>query len=104
MPYFILLRTDRVQSEILIAVVNLIDEGGGDRRAQPQVGIIGRARCCAALLERWLTKSREEMQAGAIPAAICIFICIICARADRSDYVKVAAMLPRDGGNCQAMA
>ena len=44
-------------------------------------------------------KGREEMRPGAILAAICSFICIICARADRSDCAKVAAMLPRDGGN-----
>ena len=84
--------------------MNLIDErGGGQESPAPSWCYWTRAvRRCAA--RRVLTKSREEMQAGAIPAAICILIYINCARADRSDYVKVAAMLPRDGGNCQAMA
>ena len=68
-------------------------------RAQPQFGIDGRARCGAAFPKRVLMESCNEMRAGAIPAAIYSCNCVICARADRSDNAKVAAMLPRDGGN-----
>ena len=54
--YFISLRTDRVRLETSTRVMNLIDEGGGGRRAQPQFGIYGLARRGAALPERMLNE------------------------------------------------
>ena len=77
--------------------MKLINERG--RRAHPQFGINGLVLCGATLPERALTKSRKEMQAGVIPAAIGSYNCIICARADRSYDDKFASMLPRNDGN-----
>ena len=98
--YFISLRTYRVRLEIPTRDAKLIDEGvRGGRTAQPQLVFIGRAQYGAALLKRGLAESCDLKWAGLIPAATCIFIRINCARADRSDDAKVAAIPPRDGGN-----
>ena len=90
----------RANGNVMLRIMKLIGEGGGGgMRAQPQFGTNGRARCGTAFPERAVMKCRKEMRAGAIPAATCFCICVICARANRSDDAKVAAMLPRDKGN-----
>ena len=103
--YFVSLRTYRVRLEIPTRDAKLIDEGvRGGRTAQPQLGFVGRAQYGAALLKRGLAESCDWKWAGAIPAANCFYVGVICARADRSDDAKVAAMPPRDDGNRQAIA
>ena len=84
--------------------IELVKGGGGGMRSQPQFGLNGLAQRGAALPKSTLIERRKEIWDGMIVAAIYSYNWINCARADRGCDDKVAAMLPRNDLNWQAMA